>query len=114
MQTAAPSREFNDLLLESIDETITTLLSREVVEALYDHLQTAHSISRQQIPLRLDELSSILTKTFGVPGSATISKSIAKNFYSKLAITFSDNPGGSLLGYVDRAKKTLQEREGLP
>ena len=111
MQTAAGGREFNDLLLQSIDETITILLSREVVEALYAYLQEAHLVSRQQVPSRLDALSAILAKTFGVPGSATISKAIAKNFYSKLALTFSDNPGGSLLEYVERAKTKLQDRE---
>ena len=105
-------REFNDLLLESIDETLTILLSREVVDALYGYLQKAHSISRDQIPTRLDTLSSILARTFGLPSSATISKAIARKFYSKLALTFSDNPGGSLLGYVERAKMMLQEREG--
>jgi hypothetical protein len=111
LQPQPRRREFNDLLLESIDETITILLSREVVDALYRYLQTTHSISRDQIPSRLDALSSILAKTFGLPSSATISKVIARRFYSKLALTFSDNPGGSLLEYVERAKMKVQERD---
>ena len=37
-------REFNDVLVESIDETITDLLSQAVVDALYAHLQTIYSI----------------------------------------------------------------------
>jgi hypothetical protein len=105
-------REFNDLLLEFIDETITILLSREVADALYGCLQTAHSISRDQVPTRLETLSSILARTFGLPSSATISEAIARKFYSKLAPTFSDIPGGSLLEYVERAKMKLKEREG--
>ena len=32
--------KFNELMVESIDETITDLLGRTVVDALYTHLQT--------------------------------------------------------------------------
>ena len=108
------TREFDDLLLESIEETITVLLSREVVDALYECLRTVHSISREQVPSRLNILSSVLDKTFGPRGSATISRAIARKFYSKLALTFSNNPGGSLPEHVEWARVKLQEREHSP
>ena len=105
-----PARAFNDFLLETIDETITILLSREVADALYAYLQTTLSISRDHIPFQLDTLSSVLESTFGLQGSPTISKAIARRFYSKLALKFSDN-GGTLSEYVQGAK--FQAARGL-
>jgi hypothetical protein len=101
-------REFNDALVESIDETITDLLSQAVVDALYAHLQTFHYISRDEIPHRLDTLLTTLEKIFGVRSSQTITKAIARRFYLKLGLEFTDNPSRTLLEYVDEAKMKLQ------
>ena len=96
------------LLLESIDETITTLLSRTVVDALYAHLLTFHSIARNEVPYRLDTLFSTLEKIFGGPGSQTITKAIARKFYLKLGLEFTVNASHTLLEYVDEAEMKLQ------
>ena len=95
-------------MVESIDETITALLSRVVLEALYTHLQTNHSISKDEIPYRLDTLFITLEKVFGVPSSTTITKAIARKFYLKLGLEFTGNPSRTLLEYVDEAKMKLQ------
>jgi hypothetical protein len=95
-------------LVESIDETITELLSRAVVDALYAHLQTFHSISKDEVPYRLDTLFTILEKLFGVPSSQTITKMVARRFYFKLGLEFTANPRRTLLEYVDEAKMRLQ------
>jgi hypothetical protein len=109
LQPAPQSRDFNDILVESIDETITTLLSREVVDALYAHLKTNYSFSKAEVPYRLDTLSSILEKTFGLHGFKTISKAISKKLYTKLALEFSDNPDRTLMEYVEEAKMKMRE-----
>jgi hypothetical protein len=101
-------REFNEALVESIDETITALLSRAVVDALYVRLQTNHSISRDEVPYRLDTLFAILEKIFGVRSSQTIAKVIARKVYLKLGLEFTGNPSHTLLEYVDQAKMKLQ------
>ena len=104
-------KEFNDTLVESMDETITALLSRDVTNAIYSHLERAHSISKDEIPYRLETVFSTLEKTFGGPSSMTISKAIATKFYAKLGLTFPDirdNSGRTLLEYVEEAKIKLQ------
>lgn len=108
----SPRREFNDVLMESIDETITALLSREVVDALYGHLLTMYSISKDEVPFRLETLLSTLERTFGFSSSKTICKVIAKKFYAKLDLPFSVNPGGTLLDYIEEAKIKLGRGEG--
>ena len=102
-------REFNDVFVEPIVETINSLLSRTVVDALYAHLQTFHFITRDELAYRLDTLFTTLEKTFGVPSSQTISKAIAKKFYLKLGFEFTVNSSRTLLEYVDEAKMKLQE-----
>jgi len=107
---AERKREFNEILIEAIDETITVLLSQGVAKALYDHLQATYSISRDEIPSKLDILLSTLEKTFGATSSRTISKVIARELYARLSLTFYDNPGRTFLEYVEDAKVKLQER----
>jgi len=100
-------KEFNDALVESIDETITALLSRTVVDALYAHLQAIYSVSRDEVPYRLDTLLTTLEKIFGT-SSQTITKAIARKFYLNLGLEFTGNPRRTLLEYVDEAKIKLQ------
>jgi hypothetical protein len=108
LQRAELGREFDDVLVETIDETLTALFSREVVDALYVHLQKAHSVSKDEVPRRLETLCSALEKTFG-PGGKIICKAIARKFYAKLGLTFFDNPGRTLIEYVEEAKVKLQD-----
>jgi hypothetical protein len=105
-------RNLNVLLAESIDETITALLSREVVDALYVYLQKTHFISKDEVPYKLETLCAILERTFGFSSSRTITKAIARKLYAKLALDFSDNSGRTLLEYVEEAKIKLHDREG--
>jgi hypothetical protein len=108
LQQPQLGKEFNDVLVETIDETITDLLGRAVVDALYAHLETNHSMARDEVPYRLDTLFITLEKIFGA-SSNTITKAIAKRFYAKLGLEFTDNPSRALLEYVDEAKMKLQE-----
>lgn len=108
MELRQPQLVFNDALVESIDETITDLLSRTVVDALYAHLQTFHSISRDEVPYRLDTLLTTLEKLFGA-SSQTITNAIARKIYLKLGLEFTGKPSDTLLEYVDEAKRKLQD-----
>jgi hypothetical protein len=107
LQQPQLGREFNDVLVESIDEAITDLLSRPVVDALYAHLQTNYSISRDEVPCRLDTLITTLEKTFG-SSARIITKAIARKFYLKLGLEFTGDPSRTLLEYIDEAKMKLQ------
>ena len=108
MQELQLGKEFNDALVESIDEAITDLLGRAITDALYAHLQTVHSISRDGLPHRLDSLTTPLQRIFGAPSSQTITRAIAKKFF-KLGLEFTANPTRTLLEYVDEAKMKLQK-----
>jgi hypothetical protein len=99
--------QFNATLLESIDATITALLSREVADALYRYLYRIHSIPRNEVPSNIEKVSFALQQTFGMPSSRTICKFIAKRFYANLDLDFPNNPTLTLPDYVEEARRTL-------
>jgi hypothetical protein len=103
------SARLNVLLVESINETISALLSRKVADALYVYLQKVHSIPKDEIVCKPEALCSVLEKTFGFPSSMTICRAIAKRLYAKLDLVFYDNPGRTLLQYLEEAEIKLGE-----
>ena len=111
MQQSGLKDNVCDALLESIDETMTALLSREVADALYLHLQTVHSIPRDEVPYKIEAICSTLNKVFGASGTATICKAIARRLFVKLELTFPNSPPRTLSEYVEEAKIRNRERE---
>ena len=101
-------------LLESIDETITALLSRNVVDALYYNLYTVHSIPRDEVPYKLETLCTTLNKVFGVRSTATICKAVGRKLFVKLGLPFPNSLPSTLSEYVEEAKIMSREREIQP
>jgi hypothetical protein len=112
LQQPAPKNKVCEALLESIDETMTALLSREVVESLYRNLRTVHSIQKEEVPRRLEVLVSFLDRVFGHRGTKAICKAIAREFYAKLGLTFFYNPDRTFIEYVEEAKIKLGKGGG--
>lgn len=97
------------ILIESIRETIAQLLSPKVSETLFEHLEKVYSVKKDEIPSRLDMLLLALETTFGPRSSRVIGKVIARRFYSRLGLEFSDDPQMNLVGYVEKAKLAQQK-----
>jgi len=111
MQSLSGTRDFDEVLVESIEETLSSLFSREVVNALYYYLQKVHSIQKEEIPHRLETLFSTLERTFGHQNSKTIGRAIARTLYTKLGLPFYNNPTRTVIEYIREAKIKLQEGE---
>jgi len=58
-------KKFNDILLESIDKAFLTL-GENSKSAIYFHLESKFSISRQEIPERVHDFSDALEQIFGL------------------------------------------------
>ena len=114
MQRSKLEDRICNALLESIDETITGLLSRGVVDALYFNLYTVHSIPRDEVPYKLEILCTTLNKVFGATSTATICKAIGRKLFIKLGLTFPNSPPRTLAEYVEEAKILSLEREIQP
>ncbi len=83
--TEDKSKKFDFMLLEAIDEALTTL-GESVKKSVYFHLETTYKIKRHQIPTEIDEFSNSLDKMFGL-GARYIEILIMKKFYPKIQIT---------------------------
>jgi len=110
LQQAEQKDKVDEALLESIDETMIAVLSREVADALYLHLQTVYSIPRDEVPHKIETLCLTLENIFGVSGTATICKAIARRLFVKLGLTFPTSPARTLPEYVKEAEVRSRER----
>jgi hypothetical protein len=100
--------DFNGILCSSIDETISNLMSIQVMESLYAYLLEKHGISRAEVPYRLELFFSMIENLFGATTARIIGRAVARNLYDHLKLRFEDNPNFTLSEYVDEAKKNLQ------
>jgi len=98
-------------LTESIRETIAQLLSPKIAEQIFEHLERFYSVKKDELPSHLDMLLLALKTNFGLRSSQVIEKAIARRFYSRLGIEFSDNPQRTLVDYVENAKLTQRQQQ---
>jgi hypothetical protein len=99
------AKNFNEVLCQSIDETITEIVGTNVLKSLYNHLNKHYSVTREELPYRLDTMYTVLDQVFGVRGARTIGRQIAKRLCAKFKIPFLDTPDCTLEMYIEKAKK---------
>jgi hypothetical protein len=115
------SKEFDKLLLESIDEALASL-GEAVKNSIYSHLQNDFNIKRDEIPDKICEFSDILHKIFGM-GAGRLEVKCMKNICDKVKVSIAwpeyDWPMSKWIvadltfhEYVENAKKNyLTDRE---
>lgn len=98
--------DFSNVLLESMDEAIKSLLSEEVFEAFLSNLKEKRSISPEDIPNELPTVSIVLKKYFG-PSAGTIERAIVQRLCSKYGFEFQRNDDLQLAAYVKNLRIKL-------
>jgi len=98
--------DFNDLVVESVGETITEVLGGRVTSAFWYHYQAFLGITREEMPYRLDTLFSSLKGTFGV-GGETLGRRIVQKLYAKVGVPLNFAPDRPLTDYVEELKQIL-------
>ena len=104
-QIAGANLEFGELFAESVDQGLSDLLGSNVKFALYEYWKTGFSISRDQMHLKVNDFGKALEKTFGL-SHKTVGKYIAKRFYLKLGLDFTEKPQYGLAEYVRNAERS--------
>lgn len=102
-------RDFDAILVECIRQTVVDILSPQVADALFRHLETVHLLKAEAIPSRLDTLFNTLEKLFGSSGKI-VEKRIVKEVYSRLSIEFDSDPKKTLLEHIEYAKQEQPKR----
>ena len=81
-QTKCRGEKFDELLVESIDEAISSL-GEPVKNAIFLHLKNDWSIRKKDLPNKLEEFSKIIHKIFGL-GATRLEIKFLKNLNSKI------------------------------
>lgn len=115
MAKTSVNKQFNEILLESIDEAFLTL-GENAKSSLYVHLQAKFSIDKQDIPERVDDFSDALDKIFGL-AARHIEILIMRHLNQKVECTY-DWVGPKWLvpdltfpKYVEMVKHCVEEPE---
>ncbi len=110
----AKTREFEELLLSSIDEALL-MLGESGRQSIYFHLEHNFKVEKEKVTQKLDQFQIGLEKIFGV-GARFIEILIMKNLYTKInkPLNGDNNLSLEFLKYVEAAKESyLQESSNV-
>ncbi len=104
-RTAVKNKEFDRLLLSSIDEALLTL-GESAKQSTYFFIEKTFEVSREEIPENLEDFQAALEKIFGI-GARYLEILIMKYLYAKIGCSFSIKSSDQLefLCYVKAAKE---------
>jgi hypothetical protein len=80
-ESTQPNPRFRKLLLEAIDEALSSL-GDSVKQAIYFHLEKTFNLKKQEIPDKIEEFTKALEEIFGL-GAKLLEIRIIKDFYEK-------------------------------
>jgi hypothetical protein len=98
--------DFDQMLLESVNEAISTALGRPITPELLHYLQAHIGVSVDEMPDRVDLLFQSLMDTFGTSGD-DLCKLIVKKMYAKAGVPFYEIGGQPMIRYVEELKARL-------
>ncbi len=78
----AKSKDFDKLLLESIDETLLSL-GEAPRKSIYAHLERTYNVTKGQIPDDMEHFQLALEKIFGI-GARYLEILVMQNLYAKI------------------------------
>lgn len=103
--------EFDHLLVECVEQSLTDLLGWKVREALLDYLARHDRLARAEIPEHPRELSMLLHKTLD-KGGIEIERCIMRRLHAILEWEYKETPNFNFANQVIEAKarwKTSQD-----
>jgi hypothetical protein len=109
IQIAAKSKDFDKLLLNSIDEALLSL-GESARQSIYFHIEKNFKLKREEFPQNLDSFQLSLERIFGI-GSRFIEILIMKNLYAKISrpMHMEHNEQLEFLKYVEAARQDFCE-----
>lgn len=100
-------REFNKCLLESVDETLSTL-GDSSKQAIYYHLKMSFHIEKRKIPTQIAAFANAMENIFGF-GANSLETQIIKRLYKKLGRKFEGHIPRTtkFVDYIESARRRL-------
>jgi hypothetical protein len=105
LRMAARNKDFDKLLLTSIDEALLTL-GESAKQSTYFHIERTFEVTREEIPQNLEDFQKALEKIFGI-GARYIEILIMKYLYAKMGcpLQMKSNSQLEFVKYVQAAKE---------
>jgi len=97
---------FTQILLESVNESISVALGLPITPELNHHLQAYIGLSVDEMQDNVDLLFSSLRDSFGIHGD-DIRKMVVRRMYQKAGIPFYEVAGTHMIQYVHELKRKL-------
>ena len=85
---------------QAVEKSLRGILGDAAAKAIEDHLQERFSLARQDYFNQVFTFTSAIHSIFE-RSSGTIERAIAKRFYAKLGLAFTERTAASLVDYVD-------------
>ena len=104
--TPKSSTDFGQILLGSVNESISVALGQPITPELSHHLQAYLSLSVDEMQDNVDLLFSSLRDSFGIHGD-DIRKMVVRRMYQKAGIPFYEVAGTHMIQYVHELKRKL-------
>lgn len=95
--------EFNHMLLESVNETISIALGRPITEELSVRLQAYIGLTIEEMPNQIYRLFQSVSDSFGTAGD-DLCKLIVKKMYQKAGVLFYEIAGKPMIQYIEELK----------
>ena len=92
------NREFNKLVLEAVDEALSSL-GESAKQAIYSYMMKTCKIKRSEIPSKIEDVTHALEQIFG-DGARLIEIQIMKALYQKVGDAFVYSPKKDELTFV--------------
>ena len=100
-------RSFNEIVCQAIDKTLEDLLGSNVVDVVYAYLRDRFGVDRNELPYRIDTVTSVLETVFGVKAARVIERRVAKNLFDRILLPFNEDQGVTLEDFLNVAKETV-------
>jgi hypothetical protein len=105
-----PKKEFNKLLLEAIDEGLSSLGDGSK-QAIYFHLEKGFKVKKHEIPYKVEDFAGAVEKIFGL-GASFLEILIMKRLYEKIGevLEWHEPAAFTFTGYVAKAERSFLRR----
>lgn len=110
-ETLLRNRNFNKLLLEAVDEGLSSL-GDSPRQAVYFYLKKEFKLDKRGIPKKIEEFADAIERIFGL-GAKFLEILIMKRLYEKVGDSFEYNRERKDLvftEYVEAAKKSFEKQ----
>lgn len=115
MNKSEAESKFRQLLLESIDESIRSILGYAIPAAFFTRLLKDNNLRREEIAQRIEDFQNGLEKVFGSVSASVMTRAIIRTFCGKLQIPYHPRSGFSFKMYVEDCRRRffIEERLGV-